>query len=627
MATTYDIDINVDSKDAVKGLTDLENETKVAANSVQGLQNELDELNNKAKGLDVSSQEFKKLSGEIKKVDGDLKNANDSLSGLSSADKAGELGKLAGGLGAVATAGALIGVGNESAEEMFKIMGTGIAITAGIQGAIEGFSAATKLATGVQAAFNAMMLANPIGLLLIAITAVIAAIGLLIYAFSSSTSETEKASEANKKLNQTYKDQIETLKALADAEKTKGDILNTQGNLAIANAKLRGASEKEIGKITAKFANEKREFDIAQLIREKALLRASAREYQNTLYQAQLDRKIALDNGDIEVSEYNAQVRKAKLDLANYKTRVVAEDKLLAIQITTAKALDEVADKGLDKVKTTSKAATVAKITDWQSLEDELDENEEAEEDRLSNSLILEQENLDATKLAKDLALEQEIERFADETLARIEADRLQGENEILWTEKARVANLKATEDKLDIAKSYSNSANDLASAVFAISDGFGKQDEKSKEKRAKKQFQVNKVLQLGASVVDTAKAITSSLVVAPLASPQGIPSLIATAAMGAASIAKIASAQYKSSGSGSTNIPNIGSGDISNIETSAPTNTFIGTGGDTGGNANNEAGSNQSPIIIQNNILESDITNAQDNVASIEQYAQFGLG
>jgi len=126
----------------------------------------------------------------------------------------------------------------------------------------------------------------------------------------------------------------------------------------------------------------------------------------------------------------------------------------------------------------------------------------------------------------------------------------------------------KAAEQKATIEQQYRDSVVALSEGIFAISNSLGKQDEKSKEERAKRQFNIQKAMNLAMAVIDGHKAITASLAQAPLAigavpSPVGIASLTFAIATTAANIAKIASARYGggASGGGGGTPPSAGGG------------------------------------------------------------------
>tara|TARA_R110000751_G_scaffold288579_1_gene394667 strand:- start:351 stop:809 length:459 start_codon:yes stop_codon:yes gene_type:complete len=84
--------------------------------------------------------------------------------------------------------------------------------------------------------------------------------------------------------------------------------------------------------------------------------------------------------------------------------------------------------------------------------------------------------------------------------------------------------------------------------------DAFGKQDEKSKEKRAKAAFAIQKTLSFASAGVQGAEAIISSLKQSPLAigpvpSPAGIASLAAVIGSTTASLASIAGSSFEGGG------------------------------------------------------------------------------
>jgi len=95
-----------------------------------------------------------------------------------------------------------------------------------------------------------------------------------------------------------------------------------------------------------------------------------------------------------------------------------------------------------------------------------------------------------------------------------------------------------------------------LSDAVFAIKTKNLEKGSAAEEAAAKKQFKINKALQLSGAIIDGVKAISSSLAQSPVAigpapNPAGIASLAFAAVTSAANIAKIAASRYQSSGTG----------------------------------------------------------------------------
>jgi hypothetical protein len=193
-----------------------------------------------------------------------------------------------------------------------------------------------------------------------------------------------------------------------------------------------------------------------------------------------------------------------------------------------------------------------------------------------------------------------------------------------------RAAEEKAEFDrKVKIAEDYTGSINNLAETAFTIANRFGKQDEESKEKRAKRQFQVAKALQLSMAIMDGFKAVTSSLALSPIAigavpNPAGIASLAFAITTSLANIAKIASTQYGSKSAGGAGggasapmggTPNSGGG--------APSFSLFGQGNNqntTSGPQDVENKSNQ--LTVKAIVVESDVTSTQNKIQKMQENA-----
>jgi hypothetical protein len=201
--------------------------------------------------------------------------------------------------------------------------------------------------------------------------------------------------------------------------------------------------------------------------------------------------------------------------------------------------------------------------------------------------------------------------------------------------QKYRDEELKAEQEKRDakiaLAEQYAQSVNNLAETAFAISNRFGKQDEESKEKRAKRQFQVAKALQLSMAIMDGFKAVTTSLASSPIAigpvpNPAGIASLAFAITTSLANIAKIASTQYgsKSSGGGAGGGGGAAMGGApQNAGGGAPSFSLFGQGNNqntTGGPQDAENKSNQ--LTVKAVVVESDVTSTQNKVKKMQENA-----
>jgi hypothetical protein len=227
-------------------------------------------------------------------------------------------------------------------------------------------------------------------------------------------------------------------------------------------------------------------------------------------------------------------------------------------------------------------------------------------------------------ELAKQYGLDtQELEKRQQEQIDKIQAD----------ARAKREAEEKAEFDrKVKIAEDYTGSINNLAETAFTIANRFGKQDEESKEKRAKRQFQVAKALQLSMAIMDGFKAVTTSLSMSPVAigpvpNPAGIASLAFAITTSLANIAKIASTQYgsKSSGGGAGGGGGAAMAGGGGTATGGGTPSFslFGQGNNmntTGGPQDVENNNNQ--LTVKAVVVESDVTSTQNKVKKMQENA-----
>lgn len=191
---------------------------------------------------------------------------------------------------------------------------------------------------------------------------------------------------------------------------------------------------------------------------------------------------------------------------------------------------------------------------------------------------------------------------------------------------KKRDAQLKTANDALTIAEDGVKSIQALGDIAFANKMKNVVKGGKAEEDLAKKQFKFNKSMQLAGAVVDAGKAVTASLAAAPLAigivpNPVGIANLVATAAMSAANIAKIAATQFTSTSAPAS--PSTGTGASmpdTSVSAFTPGNLF-GQGNDQ----NNIGGAQDTNtnITVTAVVSETEITATQNNILKIQKSAQ----
>jgi hypothetical protein len=352
--------------------------------------------------------------------------------------------------------------------------------------------------------------------------------------------------------------QMESLKAAGDLTKEKGEeirkaITDLKTGIREASQEIQVINATEVADNNA--ANEKKAADN----KAAADKRKAARE------QEKADRLAA--SRAIQDAETNL-IKDAQFK--EYEENRIKYERLIADTLANEKLLKEEKDKLVFALKQQSLSAELA-----------LDKK------YLDEKLALEKEAAD--KKAELVETQKQAVIAGAEEMAK-------KNQEIAAKEVEEAA--KAAEKKATIEQQYRDSVVALSEGIFAISNSLGKQDEKSKEARAKRQFNIQKAMNLAMAVIDGHKAITASLAAAPVAigpipNPAGIASLTFAIATTAANIAKIASARYSGGASG-------GGG-------AAP-------GGGGGGAMPSMGGIQQGPQTPQMNLNNSQEQTAQSN-------------
>jgi hypothetical protein len=178
----------------------------------------------------------------------------------------------------------------------------------------------------------------------------------------------------------------------------------------------------------------------------------------------------------------------------------------------------------------------------------------------------------------------------------------------------------QVADEKERIQKQIYDSINNLTETAFIIGDAFGKQDEKSKEKRARAQFKITKAMQLGMAINDGYKAITATLAQSPVAigpvpNPAGIASLAFAASTAAVNVAKIAASKFEGGGTAGIDpptptIPQVGAPDVSQSQQPQA------------------QGTQTSGLVNQRNkvvVVDSEIKAVMDSSQQIEVVSSFG--
>jgi len=418
-------------------------------------------------------------------------------------------------------------------------------------------------------------------------------------------------------LEKTYNEQREVVK---DAVHQLEVIDKTEANRKKEDAK-KDADERT--KNAKSNADKQKEINAKKVEAEKkyqADRLAAARMYQD------LDIQL-MDEGvqkELKVSQiaYNRLIQDTQAKVA--KTKQEQEEKLKLIEmygLLAGDARDKINQKEAEKEKEKN-AAIAAKQIEQQDLLWAMKEaaNQTAKEKEVADLVTKSEADL----LALGSSAEAEI-FVAEETKKKL------AEIDAKYAEIERANHFKLLTEKADIASKYAQSVNSLAEGMFSISNSYGKQDEKSKEERAKRQFYIQKAMNLGMATIDGYKAITAFLSTNPLTvlglpNPGAIAGLVATSAAAAGNIMKIASARYGGKGTPTTTAPSVGGGgggggDTSTQQATPNVNLF---GANNNANTFGANGQQQQggQMIVKAVVVESDITSVQNKMNKIQQSA-----
>lgn len=345
----------------------------------------------------------------------------------------------------------------------------------------------------------------------------------------------------------------ETKAATEAAEKGVKDLENTRDGLLNArDAKNKAANEKAAADANkaadAKKAAEQKLIDDIAALKEEAYQATRSNE-EKELTQVEL--------------KYKALKKAAGTNAQQLKE--LQELELAELQQISDKYFDERldAEKKNEKERLEQKTklaedyyASLAEL-EKQNLLDSLSDNEKAElavKEKYAN-LLAAAKAFNASLKPNEQA--QAIDVVAIEKKQGEEVNAVHKANE----EKKRQEQLTTVNQGIELAQGAVNAIQGISDAAFAIKLAKVKKGSKEEEALFKKQFQLNKKLQLAGATMDAAKAVTASIAAAPLAilavpNPVGIASAAFAAATGLASIAKIAATKYESPASTSSSSP-----------------------------------------------------------------------
>lgn len=414
-------------------------------------QNEVTALSDKFGATSKEAIEAAKRAGELKDKIGDAKalteafNPDAKFKSLSAS-----LTGVAGGFSVVTGAMGAFGSNSKAVEEQLLKVQSAMAMASGLQAVgesidsfkqlgavVKSYSIVQKVITAGQWLWNAAMTANPLGVIVLAITAVIAA-GYGLIKFFGDVATTSKSAMIGIRAN---------TQALLDSEritKKHNEALKDSSDYHLAMAKASGKSADEIRKLAITEINA----DISL----KALNRTIA---QNTYYR-ELNSLATLKASGATAEAIKMQDELVKKSLENFSNENKAlteslHNKKLLIQKNNVEVRQEETDH-VAKVNADAKTAKEKKVEEAKAevkrLKEEKDKAIISEAEAYRNQLeAVEKVEADAKKANADALL-------TEQELA------LQKENEAFELKKANA--IKYGTDYQEIERQHLNALNDI---------------------------------------------------------------------------------------------------------------------------------------------------------------------
>ncbi len=253
-----------------------------------------------------------------------------------------------------------------------------------------------------------------------------------------------------------------------------------------------------------------------------------------------------------------------KQDSEIFKSRKALNDQIVQAEQENHDAIQALKNLELSKQKEQNDKAVEnyrAAKEEQKKIDEEYDKKRKADREEF--------EKADAEVRALREAKAVKIAEDQNQKLFDIQKAKFDAEQELLRLQEA--AEREQFELRLDHAnrilqntETGLNAAISLERSIFEITNNLGKQDEKSKLDRAKRQFNIQKGVNIAEAGIDGAKAVTKAIAqYGPPPSPLGILGIASAAAITGLQIAAIASKRFDGGGAGGNapSLPSSGTG------------------------------------------------------------------
>jgi hypothetical protein len=298
-----EINIGINTTSDLSGLNQVDESVKSLKTQLKEAQANVAALSEKFGATSQQAIDAAKSAAVLKDKIGDAKSLTDAFNpDAKFKSLMGSLTGVAGGFSAVTGAMGILGGKSKDVEQAIAKVNQAMALASGVQALGESIDSFKQLAavirsttifqrvaTAAQWLWNAAMSANPIGAVVVAITALITAGYLLVKMFQSSNQTLEVSKEATEKNTKAVEEQT---KKLEESRKKKEELQDYELRLM----KAQGKSSEAIAKRAIVIAKENE----AEAWKNYHLKKNTLEMYKNTIAthdatQAELDRKLALE--------------------------------------------------------------------------------------------------------------------------------------------------------------------------------------------------------------------------------------------------------------------------------------------------------------------------------------------
>ena len=645
-----EIDVNVNTKQGVKSLEELGGKFEDAYKGVLPLNTQIGELEDRlyqmAANGEAGSKKFIELTkevGKMRKVIIDTDMAVDGMSQSLAQSVGGALQGVASGFELAQGAMSAFGAGGEAVEEALLKVQSAMAISQGIQGireSITHFQALRKVVMSnvvVQKLLNFVMNLNPIGMIILAV----AALGAAIYAlwdpikqllqfFGLMGEEIESAEEKNKKLTKSIEAQTKATEALMKMNSKMHD--NRMRELELSDA-----SEEEKHQATLDRLKQQEKERLTLIDQNKKNYQKDKENYKQALKEG--DSETAKSIKDRLQSEKD-KIRELELNAKEYDISRREEEKRF-----TEFLRDEDEKQAEDDKKAKQEAAQrwrefqSNRLAEFRRIEDlrlELIDDtrkQQLEKQRISFERALQdlKANTETSLAAKqelELLLTEKYERERSDLIFNLQAEaainrletkslELEAEFQLEESHLAKVFTIdeEAAKRKIQLEKDVQDSKVQIASDGFQLIANFAELFAGRSEKAAKMAFQVQKTASIAQATISGIEASINAFKTAsgsPItAAFPAYPFIQAGLAAGfaATNIAKIASSKFQGGGTGSISSSGIGGGG-GGLGASQPAQFNVV--GDTGLNQIAESLGQKDDKPIKSYVVSGEVTSAQ---------------